>query len=165
MENVTSLAFEVIESRLNRAVALFAKRDEQLVAQDASERAMTHWVAVYLQDEFAEWHVDVEYNRNQGDVKRVYAQVPPEVSTHSDEALTVFPDIIVHRRGSNENLLVVEAKKSAPRLPSFDDLKLRSYTDPDLGLAYAWGAAIVLTAVENQSAVSWYQGGKPKPAT
>ncbi len=59
--------------------------------------------------------------------------------------VTVFPDIIVHRRGRDgPNLLVVEAKKATSRRSSdFDFVKLRAYRQQ---LGYLTAAFVVLPA-------------------
>jgi hypothetical protein len=62
----------------------------------------------------------------------------------------VFPDLILHRRGSaGPNLLVIEAKKESERTPqneAFDRLKLAAYQDE---LHYRVAAFIVFGTDEN----------------
>lgn len=59
---------------------------------------------------FHDWHVDCEYNREGHDPKTLAFSA--EVASPDDtEGNTVYPDIIVHHRGEQDNLLVVEAKK------------------------------------------------------
>lgn len=70
---------------------------------DSSERSLTHKFAEHLQKEFKEWNVDCEYNRDQKNVKRSYINSKNEI---------VLPDIIIHKRCKENNLLVIEAKKS-----------------------------------------------------
>ncbi|MHB1868016.1 MAG: hypothetical protein ACYCPP_03625 [Nitrososphaerales archaeon] len=43
------------------------------------------------------------------------------------EAATVYPDIIIHKRDSHENLVVIEAKKSTNREVETDILKLKQF--------------------------------------
>lgn len=117
--------------------------DEQsdLLVRNLNERTITHWLAVYLHDVFPEHDVDCEYNRNGPDAKWVipqagltFADRPP---LDDDDARTVYPDIIVHRRprepratGNEENLLVVEAKKSTNNDDRLDHAKLAGFLDP-----------------------------------
>jgi len=84
-------------------------RDADLLVRAASERAITGALAGYLKPRFEGWHVDVEYNRDDLDVKRSNGGI-------------VLPDIIVHRRGTSDNLLVIEAKKSNTTEPDEEDL-------------------------------------------
>lgn len=68
---------------------------------------------------------DCEYNRDGVDPKRLeYLPLCPD--SEDDDAKTVFPDVIVHRRGRPQNYLVIEFKKSTSRVDSAIDLvKLR----------------------------------------
>ena len=50
------------------------------------------------------------------------------VSPDDTEAMTVFPDIIVHRRRTDENLIVLEVKKTGGDKNIRDIKKLRAFT-------------------------------------
>jgi hypothetical protein len=115
-----------VEERLNRAKATFLSKDRWLLKVAANERSMTHKFAEYLQQEFTDWDVDCEYNRK-GDVPKTlrYMFASP-VDADDTDAKTVFPDIIVHRRGEQANLLVIEAKKSG-RDDATDRQKLTAF--------------------------------------
>lgn len=77
--------------------------DRTLIHDDVHERSIAHRLAVHLSAVFYEWDVDVEYNRDCGDVKRIY--------DHGESReKSIFPDIIVHKRGTKDNLLVIEIK-------------------------------------------------------
>ena len=113
-DRIENLSKEEVEIRVRSALQLLLTRDGYLLAKDASERSITHRLAHYLQKQFLNWHVDCEYNRQNHDFSKKlkglgYDQVSPtDGGEHS-----VFPDIIVHMRGSNENnLLAIEAKKT-----------------------------------------------------
>ncbi|MBZ0158278.1 MAG: N-6 DNA methylase [Alphaproteobacteria bacterium] len=88
-----------VEERLKTALDTFIRRDSKLIDLNANERSMTAKIADYLQDEFPEWDVDHEYNRDENAPKR-----------DTSGTLTT-PDIIIHRRGTNENFIVIEIKK------------------------------------------------------
>jgi hypothetical protein len=113
-------------ARLQDAYKTFLSKDTQLLELDVNERSITHKLAEYLQREFPDWHVDCEYNRVRDLPKRLVGSI---VSTHTDDTdgKTVYPDIIVHRRCSQENLLVIEAKKSTTAADSDDISKLKAY--------------------------------------
>lgn len=103
------------------------KHDRYLLEANANERSITFRFAMYLQSQIPEWTVDCEYNRDGIDPKRLgHLDIFPD--SDDEEARTVFPDVIVHHRGTNENQLVVEFKKSTSHVDRNIDLKkLRGY--------------------------------------
>jgi hypothetical protein len=152
---------EEIEVRLMRALARLCDRDRQLLAVDINERSITHRIAMYLQDEFSDWDVDAEYNRDHDRIKAVRLE-PQDVKSNDTCGTTVFPDIIVHRRGTDENLLVVEAKKRGRIGTGRDKQKLEAYTLPreEGGLGYAHGVHIVLCRHSSKPELRWFAQGK-----
>lgn len=111
---------------LSAIESLFAN-DLHLLEIDASERAIAARLALYLQNNFPNMDVDVEYNRMGDAPKRV---------AWSDDKSDVFPDIIIHIRGEKTNLLAIEIKKDSNRETKDKDLqKLRAYRWDD-GLEY-----------------------------
>jgi hypothetical protein len=131
-----------IEIALNRAIDRFVECDCHLLAADANERSMSHRIAIYLEQEMPGYNVDCEYNRDGFDVKRLQLS-PYPTSADNDEAVTVFPDIIVHRRGNNDhNLLVVEMKKAAAGTDlAYDLQKLRAFRRE---LKYTWAVHLII---------------------
>ena len=109
---------EVGTAVLNSLHRLF-EMDKQLLAINASEQAIAAKIAQYLQLYFPENHIDVEYNRMGMAPKKVaWKEAPDEV----------FPDIIVHLRETETNILAIEIKKdSNPEKKEKDILKLRAY--------------------------------------
>ena len=109
-----------VETRVKRAFDALSYADLKLLQYDANERAICAQLATHLQAVFPEYHVDVEYNRHGMDPKRI--KIDPERG-----GKLVYPDVIVHRRGSDEsNLLVMEVKKSTnSQSRSRDRRKLR----------------------------------------
>lgn len=128
-----------IAARLDLAKRAFIESEAELLNVGANERSMTHKFAEHLQHVFPEYHVDCEYNRDGLDPKRLRGLRPPRRPRPDDtDALTVFPDIIVHRRGTACNLLVIEAKKDDGD-QSFDCEKLEAFVeDPHYGYRYAY---------------------------
>jgi hypothetical protein len=102
-----------VEKRLSDALNQVATADRYLLEHDLSERCIASRLAMYLQNEFPEHSVDVEYNRVGNTPKRL--GLPEGCANYPDrngEALVV-PDVIVHRRGAGgRNLLVLELKKT-----------------------------------------------------
>ncbi|EHR7861429.1 TPA: hypothetical protein NJ344_004824 [Vibrio parahaemolyticus] len=115
----------------------FIDRDRYLLEVNANERSLTHRIGMYLQAQFERYDVDCEFNRDGHDPKELYIGTE-DTTVFDDNAMTVYPDIIVHRRGSNnDNLLVIEFKKSSSSVGSGKDmLKLRAYKT-DLHYRYA----------------------------
>lgn len=116
---------EVIR-KLHSAYCRLLRNDFALLELNANERSITHKLAEYLQSEFQEWHVDCEYNRK-GKLPKRLIGIKENVSTDDTCGKTVFPDIIVHHRGTNDNLLVIEAKKRGTAHGSADEEKLKAY--------------------------------------
>lgn len=80
-------------------------------------------------NEFPDFDVDCEYNRDGVAPKKIghLGLYPDDDDT---EAETVFPDIIVHRRGTEQNYLVIEAKKSTRSPTAAAQLPLRLLGSP-----------------------------------
>lgn len=100
----------------------------------ASERSICHKIAESLQDRYNSdyWSVDCEYNR--------ISNVPKRIARGDEENLSlVLPDIIIHNRGTEDNLAVIEVKKDTASAEQIaDDItKLRAYRK-DLGYRYAF---------------------------
>lgn len=118
---------EILE-RVARCLQRLEEDDADLLQVDANERSLTHRLAVYMEDEFRGWNVDCEYNRKDLDPKTLMFPPPGDVPADDDEARTVYPDIIVHRRRTTENLLVIEARKLHAKHIGIDPaMKLRAY--------------------------------------
>lgn len=151
------LPWKEVEARIFCAVRQLEEADGFLLRNTANERTITHRLAMYLDSHFPGWAVDVEYNREgtEGATKRIldWEQVPiDEIAGDASredlvrdmEARTVYPDIIVHRRGTDENLLVIEVKKSSStRAPDVDRRKLEIMARRE-GLAYRHAAFLRL---------------------
>jgi hypothetical protein len=117
-----------IERRVIQAAESLLIHDHYLLVCDLNERSITHKFAEHLQRQFPKWNVDCEYNRDGHDPKRL--DLPPKDDISSDDlnAKTIFPDIIIHRRGTKENLVVVEVKKSTNHeSDDWDIRKLRAF--------------------------------------
>jgi hypothetical protein len=108
-------------------VELFSK-DSQLLKVNASERAIAAAIAQYLRPHFEGYHVDVEYNR--------MGEAPKKVAW-SKNLDDVYPDIIVHKRMTATNVVVIELKKDTnPEKKEKDIKKLRAYRR-ELGYCHA----------------------------
>ena len=125
-----------VEAKIHQAINELLKQDNPLLQFDVNERTLSHQLAIHIKKEFPDWDVDCEYNRNHDDIKRLKL---PRKKVASDDtfAQTVFPDIIVHRLGTDENLVLIEIKKSSnPQSAEYDFLKLNEFKK-QLGYKYA----------------------------
>jgi len=127
-------AFAEVETMVNAALADFHAREQYLLDNDLNERTISHRLAIHLQYRFHEWDVDCEYNRHL-DATKILDLPRDGISWDDTQGKTVFPDIIVHKRGLGPNLLVIEMKKSGPSA-NFDYQKLTAYKS-QIGYTYA----------------------------
>lgn len=143
-----------IKEKLERAVAALMQSDVDLLRRDVNERSITHWLAIHLMPLFPDHDVDCEYNRDVHGGKTIddfrdvlLGRLSPEEWPTDTDARTVYPDIIVHRRGTNdENLLVVEVKKGIGNA-EVEEVKLLGFMTNDR-LHYPFAAALELAIGE-----------------
>jgi hypothetical protein len=127
---------------VSKSLLKLKKNDWKLLKSDVNERSITHKLAIYLQENFPNFDVDCEYNRDGLDPKILNLPVS-NILDNDTEAKTVFPDIIIHERGTNNNILVIEVKKSSNRNSNgrTDEEKLYAYIQQ---LGYRFGLFIKL---------------------
>lgn len=157
---------EEIRDKLYIALNQLSKNDLWLLHNNLNERTIAHKLAEYLQQIFPEYHVDCEYNRDveqHSGLKKVnilkerYEAIKDKVVNGLSIDVSVFPDIIIHRRGTNKfNLLVIELKKSTNtdnEARDFDIEKLHSFTDQSERntLKYDFGVFLILETRQNQA--------------
>ena len=124
-----------VKAKVNIAIARFLEQDSYLLEVDANERTISNRLAVHLSREFPRWDTDCEYNRNLDQIKRL--KIKQRKGRGQVSMQNVVPDIIVHRRSSNRNLLAIEIKKtSSPESDNHDLGKLRALKR-ELGYRYA----------------------------
>lgn len=96
---------EKVEERVEATVNKFESDNRELFSLEVSEWAITGKMSEYLQNAFPEFSVDTEYDRHGENEKD---------DPRPNETGTVRPDILVHRRGTDDqNWLVIEVKKDA----------------------------------------------------
>lgn len=129
-----------IREKLERSAQKLVAIDAHLLENDLSERCIASRLAMYLQQEFPELCVDVEYNRIGAHPKVM--RLPEECAnymSHNGEPLVV-PDVIVHRRGPDgPNILVLELKKTTNtnrNARACDHMRVRAFRE-QLGYAHA----------------------------
>lgn len=157
---------------LEAALSRLYRDDLHLLRVNANERSLTHRLACHLTELFAGWHVDCEYNRLGGDdrtAKRLLDLqdlfADEEITVADEDGKTIYPDIIVHKRSEQDNLLVIEAKKSpSNRSKDNDRQKLERYLR-DPRLEYRFGAFVCFYVGEapSQPTCEWFRGNDEFP--
>ncbi len=140
---------DAFEGLLRKGLNKLYKQDPDLVDKkfNINERTITFRLGIYLAELYSDLDVDCEYNRmvnhngnyTEGDywAKTINLKRDDYISDEDDEAKTVFPDIIIHKRKSPENLAVIEVKiKWKNSRKDFDYKKLKAYKK-DLHYKYA----------------------------
>lgn len=127
---------ELVESALNDSLNQLLRSDGDILAMDVNERSISHRLASYLEPFFQGWNVDCEYNRNHDDPKRLEIR-RRNIQSDDTQATTVFPDIIVHRRGTDENFVVIEMKKTSSQESDHYDLEKLNAFKEQLGYQFA----------------------------
>jgi hypothetical protein len=153
---------EIIE-KINIAIRVLFSNDYYLLRHDLNEKSITHKLAEHLQQLFLGFNVDCEYNGDidKGEYGRKRISVlkrdleernllkDREVEEVDNELANrpVFPDIIIHKRGTNsDNMCIIEVKKSTSTVSAdYDEIKLKAYTSSDYGngLRYKIGVFIL----------------------
>ena len=134
-----------VRLRVETALRQLSVLDRHLLANDANERALRHRLAVQLEKHFDNWDVDCEYDIFEADPKRLAEleraltiAVMGKPLARDTFGLTVYPDIIVHHRKTDENLLALEIRKSTSPVPDeVDRAKLAAWKSEPVGFRYA----------------------------
>ncbi|MBI3841566.1 MAG: hypothetical protein HY295_00180 [Thaumarchaeota archaeon] len=141
---------EQIKSKVLKCINLLLKQDLFLLKNDAQERSITHKFAEYLQQEFSDWHVDCEYNRNLGKIKR------------RENGSGFNPDIIIHIRETYNDFLIIEVKKSNGQ--NNDEVnRLKEATENNSRLHYKLGLFILFYVEQNYQKhpeLRWFENGQ-----
>ncbi len=173
--------FKEVEEKVQVALDKLSKNEQKIIANNISERAITHKLAEYLQQEFPDYDVDCEYNRNFEEgrdrpkfievIRRKVFEMIEDGIKHKTleevkDQVSTYPDIIVHERLANDrNLLVVEVKKSNNNNNadwSIDDEKLNYFTDQKKEYKFQLGLHIEIF-VKNEweePKLRWFIDGK-----
>jgi len=128
-----------IEAKIKTSLISLLEYDFKLLNIDAHEHSISHKLAVYLQDEFQEYDVDCEYNRLKEETKKIdtekqlkeFFEEIRKINPVDINPTFVYPDIIVHKRCKENNILVIEIKKTTSNYNKDNDdfLKLKKYED------------------------------------
>lgn len=131
---------EVIKQYVNEALWLVYQKDRALITHRVNERSIVFRFGLYLYEiiknsNFSDFDIDVEYNRNGYDAKRIPSR------QHGS-----YPDLIMHCRTSNElNLLVLEFKTEwSNESQEEDERKIRDFLDKSGVYKFRYGATILI---------------------
>lgn len=146
-----------IEIKINKAIDILFQEDGSILSKEynLNERAITHRLAMYLEPLFCKknYNVDVEYNRMRDEYhqlddvgniigKRINFEMSGEGSRY------VYPDIIIHKRDSNNNLIVIEVKMAwNNRKRNLDYKKLNEYVEQ---IGYKFGIYLELDEIREK---------------
>jgi hypothetical protein len=129
-----------VKEKVLRAFRQFMSKDSYLLMAEANERSLTHRLAIYIEQEFPDYDVDCEFQKNGTNTKKLERFSNPEAVRTG----TVYPDIIVHHRGTDDNFIVIESKPSSMEEPckkssdcNCDHCKLWAYQS-ELGYRHAF---------------------------
>lgn len=171
---------ETIKKMVSAALDKLSSNERPIILNDVNERTIAHRFALYLEEHFDNYDIDVEYNRNleKGKhepkyvhiVKSLFLESYQKAKENNDdiqsflEQVTTYPDIIIHERGNNKhNLLVIEIKKSNNKDNwEIDKRKLEGFTRKDEGYGYKLGLHLIINISEPwvNPECNWYINGE-----
>ena len=173
------MEFDEIKQKVLDALQEVVDKDCYLLEQDLHEPSISHRLAVYLESKFPDFNIDCEYNGNvDADNGRKYILILKAMAYQlnrlkdgeEDEEFvyrSVLPDIIVHKRGRNgseNNLLIIEVKKSSNQDDgAWDAEKLSRFTSSEKGnnYNYQYGVFVRFTVgAEPSFSIQWFQNGQ-----
>ena len=148
---------EEVQDRVNRSIYELYERDYDLIKLDVNERSITHKLGEYLQQQFPDWNVDCEYNRKGKATKEIREEIGT-VQSDDTEGRTIYPDIIVHLRNADNNLLVIEAKKNVKHIDDIDRIKIEYLIECD-DFNYQYGCWISFMKKGILMPIFWFGKG------
>ena len=101
----------------------FLEEEKEIIKIDVNERTLSARLMFHLQtlllenesykETYKPYSVDCEYNRiNEYKMKTLKRYENFEIDDNSDKIRKIYPDIIFHKRKEEDNLIVIEMKKS-----------------------------------------------------
>jgi hypothetical protein len=147
MNVVSRPDFDEVRYKIETALQLLYRNDHFLITNSTNERSITHKLAEYIQQLFPEWHVDCEYNR--------LGRERPKAIPSQD---TSYPDIIIHFRNTQDNLLIIEAKSihSQDHSDISDKDKIKAYIE-NLNSGYQFGLWICFHDDLAKNKLDWFK--------
>ena len=108
--------FELMEI-FEKAKEKFLKEEKEIIEINVNERTLSARLMFHLQtlllneiyqENYKEYSVDCEYNRR----KEIVKILPKEYRELEKKDKQIYPDIILHQRNSEKNLMIIEMKKT-----------------------------------------------------
>jgi hypothetical protein len=128
---------ELLEELIKKSLDDLYQNDKYLIKHRVAERDITSKFAHYFQNNMretiiADYDVDCEYNRDGYGMKKI-------------DGTLVYPDFILHKRGTNEsNLLIIEFKTWWNSDNREDIEKLKAMMSEWYRYQYQYGYSIIL---------------------
>ena len=144
-----------IERIINKSLDLLYSKDKKIFKNDLCERCIAFRFGLYFyqimqEEKYSDYDIDMEYNRHYANIK--YTQKLKNGT---------YPDLIVHKRNTDENnLLVIEFKKwkknyTIKRLIKDDITKLKEFVDRQGEYSYSYGASILFAKERKDVSITW----------
>ncbi len=141
-----------LKQKIEKAIEKLKEKDMFLINNDLHEITIAHKLAEYLESEFKDWDVDIEYNKKIDiDMLKNTSKAIPNGFGNAGESgrkqqRRLRIDIIIHYRGKNDydsNLLAIELKKVGNRSRrNMDEDALKQLTDQNGPYKYQFGLFI-----------------------
>ena len=165
-----SISYQDVHDLLDFALSEFFNNDSVLLdyktEKDAvAERCMVFHIGWYMLEKikalerFEGFNIDCEYNRNFSHPKSMYKETYEGIRQKIKDT---YPDLIIHKRRSNdENLVVMEFKKGRAEKTARDqDIeKLIYFTNPENEYRYKYGFYLELYKMK-YAKIKVFQDGK-----
>jgi len=151
--------FELVEKILKNTLKKLREVDFQLLEINVNEKTISHKLAEHLQREICDFSVDCEYNRHQGLVKKLDISYD-DIDIEDIDAKTIYPDIVIHKRNTDDgNLLVIEIKKSSnSQSHDFDISKIKALTHEPYN--YKFGLFLEINVSGGSDCLKWFKEGR-----
>ncbi|MBK6828951.1 MAG: hypothetical protein IPG86_19795 [Chitinophagaceae bacterium] len=165
-----------IVARVKEAIDTWVTKDKGNLERNLHEVNASGRLTSFLIPLFSEYDVDPEYNGDMGKpndrkaleiAKNRIREVRKKV--HNDDNYECRPDIIIHKRQTNDhNLVVIEVKKDIHQQDDkdYDLIKLEHLTIDHLGNHYNYKLGVSVIIGTGQNAGKWeinyFQEGDPR---
>jgi hypothetical protein len=148
---VYNYSVDEVKKKVRISLGILCKNDSFLLENGVNERSIAHKLAEYLQIQFPDWNVDCEYNK-----KGLDRKILDGINECSEQKKTdrVYPDIIVHKRNTDDNLLVIEIKIKDEDCCDIE--KLKKFTSISGEFKYKLGLFIKFNEKES---LRWFENG------
>lgn len=146
---------DIVMTIIANALDFLYNNDQYLISNGkryyVSERSIAHKLGGYLSQLIQEYDVDCEFSRDLDAIKKMGCD-------------KIIPDIIVHKRGSNDdNLIIIEVKpwwndKSQALIK--DENKLAYLTNSNNQYKYKYGFSLIINKNREDTEVKIFIDGK-----